>query len=156
MERIDESHLSLRRATQADLPALAELYLRSRAAAAMPPGVHPPDAVREWYAGWDLAVLEVWLAETAGGVVGFAAVRESWLESLYVAPAAAGQGVGSALLDLIKVLRPEGFELWVFESNLPARRFYRAHGLAELEHTDGSDNEERAPDIRMGWHRSQH
>ena len=30
-------------------------------------------------------------------------------------------------------------------------RFYRRHGLVDLERTDGSANEERAPDIRMAW-----
>jgi chorismate mutase len=61
------------------------------------------------------------------------------------------QGVGSALLDLVKSLRPGGFCLWVFETNEGARRFYLRHGLAELERTDGAGNEERAPDLRMAW-----
>ena len=56
-----------------------------------------------------------------------------------------------ALLDLAKSLRPDGFGLWVFETNAGARRFYERHGLVEVERTDGSDNEERAPDVRMAW-----
>ncbi len=52
---------------------------------------------------------------------------------------------------MAKSLRPEGFCLWVFEANEPARAFYRRHGLVELEHTDGSTNEERTPDLRMAW-----
>jgi chorismate mutase len=59
--------------------------------------------------------------------------------------------VGSALLDLAKTRRPDGFCLWVFEVNHPARGFYARRGLVELERTDGSANEERAPDIRMAW-----
>ena len=39
----------------------------------------------------------------------------------------------------------------MFESNAPARAFYARHGLVEREHTDGSENEERAPDLRMAW-----
>ena len=35
--------------------------------------------------------------------------------------------------------------------NEPARAFYARHGLVELERTDGSANEEQAPDIRMAW-----
>jgi chorismate mutase len=68
-----------------------------------------------------------------------------------VLPERAGQGVGSALLDVVKSLLPRGFGLWVFLSNEPARRFYRRHGLVELETTDGSGNEEGAPDLRMVW-----
>jgi hypothetical protein len=41
--------------------------------------------------------------------------------------------------------------LWVFESNVPARRFYELHGFVAVERTDGAGNEERAPDVRMEW-----
>ncbi len=55
------------------------------------------------------------------------------------------------LLDVVKAQRPDGFSLWVFQSNTGARRFYERHGLVELEHTDGSGNEEKSPDLRMAW-----
>jgi len=110
-----------------------------------------PAMARQWVAGWDLATFDVWLAEGADGPVAYAVLEGDWLHSLYVLPEAAGQGVGSALLDLAKSLRPGGFCLWVFESNQPARDFYRQHGLLALERTDGKGNEEQAPDIRMAW-----
>jgi GNAT superfamily N-acetyltransferase len=145
--------LLLRPAGRDDLPGLAELYVRARAAAvpAMPPGIHPDAEVRAWVGGWDLDAWDVWVAEADGRPQGYAVVAGDWLHSLFVAPDAAGQGVGGALLDLVKGLRPEGFCLWVFESNLPARAFYENRGLVPLERTDGSANEERAPDIRMAW-----
>ncbi|MGH3308838.1 MAG: GNAT family N-acetyltransferase, partial [Nocardioides sp.] len=93
----------------------------------------------------------VWVAEVDGVVGGYARFTESWLDDLYVAPALAGRGIGSALLDLVKQQRLGGFCLWVFEMNTPARDFYARRGLVELEHTDGSGNEERAPDIKMAW-----
>ncbi|MBB6626329.1 GNAT family N-acetyltransferase [Nocardioides sp. KIGAM211] len=145
--------LVLRPAGPADLPDVAALHLRARAAAvpAMPPGVHGDDEVRAWVAGWDLADQDVWVAEADGVALGYARVHGDWLDDLYVAPEAAGAGIGSALLDLVKGLRPAGFCLWVFESNAPARGFYERRGLVDLERTDGSANEERAPDIRMAW-----
>jgi chorismate mutase len=145
--------LGLRPAAPADRDQLAEVYLRSRDAAfpAMPRGIHPPEEVRGWVAGWDLDAWDVWVAEAGGGPVGFCVVTETWLHSLYVVPEAAGSGVGSALLDLAKGLRPDGFCLWVFESNAPARGFYERRGLVPLERTDGAANEERAPDVRMAW-----
>lgn len=145
--------LTLRPGTTTDLPAVAELYLRVRESAfpAMPPGIHPPDEVHAYVAGWDLASREVWLAERDGAPIGYAVLHDDWLDSLYVAPEAAGQGVGGALLDLAKQLRPGGFCLWVFESNVPAREFYAHRDLVDLERTDGSANEERSPDIRMAW-----
>ncbi len=78
-------------------------------------------------------------------------LTEEWLDDLYVVPGHARRGIGSALLETAKALRPGGFGLWVFETNAPARAFYAGHGLVEVERTDGSDNEERAPDIRMTW-----
>ena len=145
--------LLLRPATADDLPAIAELYLRVREAAvpAMPPQIHTVDEVRAYVGGWDLARREVWVAELDAALVAFMVVEDAWLDSLYVAPETAGQGVGGALLDVAKGLRPGGFCLWVFESNTPARGFYERRGLVELEHTDGSTNEERSPDLRMAW-----
>jgi GNAT superfamily N-acetyltransferase len=143
--------LVLRPALVADLPGVAEVYLAAREAAfpAMPPGIHSPVDVRAWTLGWDLdAVDEVWLAEVADRLLGFAHLTTEWLDGLYVHPAAQRSGVGSALLDLAKARRPDGFGLWVFESNTPARDFYLRHGLVEVERTDGSANEENAPDIR--------
>lgn len=145
--------LQLRPASAADLPAIAELYLRVREAAvpAMPPQVHTPAEVHAYVEGWDLTRRDVWLAERDGVPVAFMVVEDAWLNSLYVQPESAGQGVGGALLDVAKGLRPDGFCLWVFETNTPARTFYERRGLVELEHTDGSTNEERAPDLKMAW-----
>jgi len=61
------------------------------------------------------------------------------------------QGIGSLLLDVVEATHPEGYELWVFESNTGARRLYERRGLVEVERTDGAGNEEKAPDIRMAW-----
>jgi chorismate mutase/ribosomal protein S18 acetylase RimI-like enzyme len=145
--------LLLRPATAADLPAIAEVYLRVRESAvpAMPPQIHTVEEVHAYVEGWDLTKRDVWLADVDGAAVAFMVVEGAWLDSLYVLAEVAGQGIGTALLDVAKGLRPEGFCLWVFESNTPARAFYERHGLVELEHTDGSTNEERSPDLKMAW-----
>ena len=142
---------TIRPASAADLPAVAEVYLVARAAAAMPLGIHPPVDVRAWVGTWDLSERDVWVAESAGSLVGFANLTPTWLDGLYVDPGAQREGIGSALVDLAKSVRPEGFGLWVFEMNEPARAFYRRHGFVELERTDGTANEENAPDIKMVW-----
>ena len=143
--------LLVRPATADDLAEVAEVYLAARAEAAMPPGIHPPDDVRRWVTAWDLTERDVWLAVADDLVVGFANATATWLDGLYVLPPAQGSGVGSTLLDLVKSTHPDGIGLWVFEMNVPARAFYAHHGFAEVERTDGADNEERAPDIRMEW-----
>ena len=147
------TELALRPATAADLPALAEIHLASRRAAgdAFPPGVHGDDEVRAWVAGWDLTSYDVWLATVGRQVAGSARCTTPWLDDLYVHPDHQGRGVGGALFDTVTAHRPEGFCLWVFESNEPAREFYRRRGCLELERTDGTANEEQAPDIRVAW-----
>ncbi|MFS3130273.1 N-acetyltransferase family protein [Nocardioides sp. Bht2] len=147
--------MQLRPATAADLPRVAGLFLSARRAAhgQMPAVVHPDAEVLAWVVGWDLAALTLWVAEASddGELLGFVAFTPTWLDHLYVSPTAQGGGVGRALLDVVKAMVPSGFSLWVFASNTSARAFYAAHGLVEREHTDGSENEEGEPDLRMEW-----
>lgn len=141
---------TLRPAETDDVEDLVRVHLASRGAAAMPRGIHPERQVRAWLTE-RLDHDEVWLADVEGEIAAYARFTPTWLDDLYVAPTHAGQGLGSALLDLVKAQRPGGFCLWVFEVNEPARRFYAGHGLVELERTDGSGNEEKEPDLRMAW-----
>ena len=55
------------------------------------------------------------------------------------------------MVALAKENSPEGLELWTFQVNAPAQRFYERHGFVESFRTDGSENEEREPDIRYAW-----
>lgn len=154
--------LTLRPAGPEDAETLAGLFLSARAAAypAMPLPVHSEDEVRSWFAQLlddgprtipMPAERETWVAESAEGVGGYLVLDRDWLDSLYIRPDLTGHGVGSALLGLAKVLRPDGFGLWVFETNDQARDFYLRHDLVVVRRTDGSDNEERAPDLEMVW-----
>lgn len=154
--------LTLRPATADDADVLTTLFWDARTAAypAIPATVHTVAEVRHWFREvLDLvprttpmpADRETWVAESAGAVVGYLVLDPEWLDSLYVRPDLTGQGIGSVLLDLAKGLRPAGFGLWVFESNVRAQEFYRRHGLAVVRRTDGSDNEERSPDLEMAW-----
>lgn len=143
----------LRRGAPQDADALAGLmtWCRQAAVPMMPASVHTPEEDREWMGRQLDGEREVWVAEAAGELVGYLILEPGWLHSIYVRPDLTGQGIGSFLLDSVKGLRPDGFALWVFESNEPARRFYLRHGLVEIRRTDGSDNEERAPDVEMAW-----
>jgi len=87
-------------------------------------------------------------------IIGLMVLAEGWLEQLYLDPAETGNGLGARLLDLAKQRRPGGLQLWTFESNVRARRFYERHGFTVEERTDGSGNEEHAPDLRYVWRSS--
>jgi GNAT superfamily N-acetyltransferase len=149
----DLSEITVREALPDEWMLLADLYSEARRAAVpqMPPAAHTDEEHREYYRR---QVFEddghtVWVAEVAGEPLGFAVCTPTFLDGLYVRPDCTGQGIGSLLLDVVDATHPEGYELWVFESNLGARRLYERRGLVEVERTDGSGNEERAPDVRM-------
>jgi ribosomal protein S18 acetylase RimI-like enzyme len=140
----------LRRATEDDVAAIAALFRRSFGTLAFLPTLHTPEEDRAFFGGY-VRDDEVWVWEEDGRVLGFAALGESRLEHLYVEPETHNRGIGSALLAHAKERRPDGFDLWTFQRNEGARRFYDRHGFREVERTDGSGNEEREPDVRLEW-----
>jgi GNAT superfamily N-acetyltransferase len=48
----------------------------------------------------------------------------------------------------------EALELWCFQANSRACRFYEARGFRAIRFTDGADNEEKTPDVRYRWERA--
>jgi GNAT superfamily N-acetyltransferase len=148
------AEVSVRRAVAEDGPVIAGLYTAARVHAVpqMPPAMHTAQEDVGYYSRRITdAEVTTWVAEADGEVVGFALCTPTFLDGLYVRPGLTGQGIGSLLLDVVEATHPDGYELWVFQSNTGARRLYESRGLVEVERTDGSGNEERAPDIRMAW-----
>jgi GNAT superfamily N-acetyltransferase len=94
---------------------------------------------------------ETWITIEDGRIAGLASIRGDWLEQLYLHPAFHNRGIGTALLTKVKQERPNGFQLWTFQANTGARRFYERHGCEAVEFTDGSRNEEKLPDVRYAW-----
>lgn len=143
-----------RRAAETDARAAADLWLRSRRAAAgtIPLPVHDDEDVHAWFGSHVLQDAELWLAEATGGLlVGILVLDGPWVDQLYVEPSLTGRGIGSQLVRFAKHARPDGLRLWTFESNTRAQRFYQRHGFAAIKRTDGRDNEEGAPDILYAW-----
>jgi GNAT superfamily N-acetyltransferase len=93
---------------------------------------------------------EVWVAVVDDEVVALLVLEGDWVDQLYVHPDWTGRGLGTRLLEVAKAERPAGLELWAFQSNIGARRFYERHGFTAVAMTDG-DNEEGAPDVRYRW-----
>ncbi|MEV6695477.1 GNAT family N-acetyltransferase [Micromonospora sp. NPDC051196] len=143
-----------RRAGSEDAQAVADLLIRSRRAAvdAIPAAVHPDNEVREWIRAVVIPEREVWLMENAGSrPLAVLVLDDDWVDQLYVDPAFTGRGFGSRLIEFAKSRRPAGLQLWTFATNTGAQRFYLRHGFSVAEATDGSGNEEKAPDIRFVW-----
>ncbi|MBN0043989.1 GNAT family N-acetyltransferase [Streptomyces actuosus] len=146
----------LRRAVVPDAGAVADVYLRSFAEA-LPSVVRPrsDDAVRDYLRDVVVPLRETWVAEatdTDGArIVGLMVLGDGLLSQLYLDPDWRGRGIGDRFVALAKERRPQGLELWTFQVNTPAHRFYERHGFTAVEHTDGHRNEEREPDVRYVW-----
>jgi len=88
-------------------------------------------------------------------ISGFAMWTSGWVHHLYIAPPFQRRGVGSALLGAVRDWHVTNglhvIDLWTFQRNAAARRFYQQHGFVPVEFTDGSGNEEQEPDIRFRW-----
>ncbi|MFJ7155584.1 GNAT family N-acetyltransferase [Streptomyces sp. NPDC101118] len=140
-------------ATEADAPDVAEVWLRSYDAAL--PAVrraHSDDEVRGWFRYVVVPEGRTYLARDAqGAAAGMMVLGDGVLEQLYLDPAHRGRGLGDRFVALAKELCPAGLELWTFQVNAPAHRFYERHGFTEAGRTDGSENEEREPDVRYAW-----
>ncbi len=140
----------IRRARAEDVDPIAELFERSFGTLTFLPMLHTLDEHRVWFRRVE-AEEEVWVWEENGAILGFIALGEAMVNSLYVEPEVTGRGIGSALLVQAKQRRPAGFSLWTFQQNDGARRFYERHGLRVVRLTDGRDNEEKTPDVLYEW-----
>ncbi len=156
MEEMDSgSGAVVRLARIEEAEAVAEVWLASRHAAApqIPPPAHTDDEVRTWFS---MSVFrsghEVWVIDEQGRISGLLVLGGSSIEQLYVHPQRQGQGLGSRLVELAKAKR-SFLQLWTFQSNHRAHRFYQRHGFIPTQTSDGA-NEEGAPDVRFEWHAS--
>lgn len=146
------AQFQIRSAREDDAVAIAQAHIEARRVA-MPwlPIIHTFEETVSFFRDFVIPNQIVLVAEAEEGVVGFIAIEGAYVEHLYVAPSHQGIGIGDALLNRAKELRPNGLMLWTFEGNHRARAFYEKRGFAAVEFTDGSRNEERTPDVRYHW-----
>ena len=142
----------IRRATAADASSVADVHLASfRATYPTFPSVHSEREVRTWIADRVIGETECWVAVDAGTVVAMMSLTPGWIDQLYVAPDRLGEGIGRRLVDLAKERSGGRLELWTFQVNERARRFYERNAFRVVELTEGARNEEREPDVRYLW-----
>lgn len=143
--------ISLRLALPGDAPSIARILRACQEAMPFLPRLHTPEEDLRYVGESMLPGLEVWVAEEGGRVLGFVALTEATLGHLYVEAGAQGRGIGRTLFARARERRPAGFELWVFQENDGARRFYEREGCRLVRLTDGRDNEEQVPDALYAW-----
>ena len=141
----------IRRATADDGAAVSGIFVRARDEMTYLPRI--ADEHRPLLGGWFIERDEIWVAEE-DEIVGFVGLNGDELSHIYVDPDFQGQGLGTRMLDHAKTLRPDRLELWVFQKNEGARRFYDRHGFQLVRLTDGAGNMEKEPDALYEWRSS--
>jgi ribosomal protein S18 acetylase RimI-like enzyme len=93
---------------------------------------------------------QVHVAKLAERIVGYIAFGKGEISKLYIDPEFQGQGLGEKLVDIAKS-QNEHLVLWTFQENKKARGFYERLGFVATKETDGSENEEKQPDVMYEW-----
>lgn len=147
------STIEMRRLELEDMDAAARV-LRTSFDAALPPlaGLHTPEEDRWFFRERVFTTCEVWGAFDGAAMTGMIAFRKDWIDHLYVLPGAQRRGAGTELLGIARRAR-DRLQLWTFQRNMQARRFYEARGFALVRETDGAENEEKEPDALYLWTR---
>ena len=142
---------TLRRAAACDADAIANVCCTSFRLLTFLPMLHTIEEHRWFIANVTLKECEVTVAEDESGIVAFLARRGEEIRLLYTRPDRIGMGAGTQLIEATKASGVGALELWCFQANQRARRFYEARGFHAIRFTDGAVNEERTPDVRYRW-----
>jgi len=145
-------NVTLGPATRRDVQPIARILGGWAAETAWIPAPDTPDPHRD-----DARLLldrtEVTVARHRRRAIGFIALNNGAVQSLYLATAMRGLGIGRLLLDHAKS-RHSRLELWTYQANARARRFYARHGFYENRLSNGEGNDQKLPDVHMVWARS--
>nr|WP_274705711.1 GNAT family N-acetyltransferase [Salipiger pentaromativorans] len=89
-------------------------------------------------------------ASRTGALLGFLAREGAYIHALFITPQAQRNGVGRRLIAAAQAAC-DRLDLWTFEANTGARRFYERAGFAVIARGDGEANDEGLPDIHYRW-----
>lgn len=142
-----------RRATRDDAAAIAEVFSPSLRLLTFLPILHTVEEDRRFIETVILEDCDVTVALSDGRIVSFLARQGQEIRLLYTHPDHLGRGAGTRLIERAKASGVAALELWCFQANLRARRFYEARGFRAIGCTDGENNEEKTPDLRYRWER---
>lgn len=115
------------------------------------PRVHSREDVVKHYEDDEKMKRNTIVAVDGARVRGFVTLtRDGFINALYVEAASRNQGIGGLLLQRVKRELSPQVNLYVFQANDKAQRFFARHGFVEINRTTG-DNEEDLPDTLMEW-----
>ena len=96
------------------------------------------------------AELYVHEGEDTRQIDGFIGLTENHIEGIFVAKSARSNGIGKALLDHVKPLKPR-LTLGVYQKNERALAFYQREQF--VVHSEGIDEDTNEAEIQMHWTR---
>lgn len=142
---------TIREAQKADMPVCAAILNDWIDATAWMPRVHDHEDVEQYYSDIVFQERQVKVVDVNGEVCAFMALsNDAYVTALYVRSSHRREMFGRSLIDHAKTLYPRQLNLWTFDENKDAQRFYRRENFVEVRRTDG-DNEENLPDILLRW-----
>lgn len=92
----------------------------------------------------------VWVAEIDPRPVAFMAIRNDFIDHLYVHPDYQNRGIGKALLEHARQFSPEHLWVYTLQANVNARAFYEKYGFT-AEKFGLSPPPENEPDVEYHW-----
>jgi ribosomal protein S18 acetylase RimI-like enzyme len=93
---------------------------------------------------------QVFVVEADHKPVAFMAMRDEFIDHLYVHPEYQNRGIGKALLDHARQRSPEHVWLYTLQINTNARAFYEKNGF-RAEKFGMSPPPENEPDVEYHW-----
>ena len=112
---------------------------------------HTLEGSLDYFRNGILAENQLWVYELDGKPVAFLALKDDFIDRLYVAPEFHRRGIGQALLDHARTLYP--YHLWLFtdQVNAMARSFYEKNGFIATRFgvTPPPQSE---PDVEYHWY----
>ena len=92
----------------------------------------------------------IWVGESDDRIVAFLAMKDSYIDRMYVDPAHWRTGWGTRLIAFAKTLFPDGLELCTHQENHAARRLYEKYGFKPVRF-GVSPSPEHVPDVEYHW-----
>jgi len=108
------------------------------------------DDAREFFLARIATECDLFVAETDGALLGYMAIKGSYIDRMYIHPDTQRRGAGTALMGRARELSPQGLDLHTHQQNTQARTFYEKHGFLAVKFWI-SPAPESAPDVEYHW-----
>jgi ribosomal protein S18 acetylase RimI-like enzyme len=108
---------------------------------------------REYFSDHLLKDDHIFVVESDEHPVAFMAMKDDFIDQLYVHPEYQKRGIGKALLYFARQRSPEHIWLYTLQINTNARAFYESNGFT-AEKFGVSPPPENEPDVEYHWRKS--